>query len=91
MQKAQQLSQLLDLTRLTKQDGMFVSKEGGDRTIWEDLAQVAPIHAAISAKDESAERLKSAEQIEQVAGLVRESTVLLDVGCGYGRLGSTAF
>lgn len=77
---------VLDASRLTDHGGIFISSAIAGPTVWDALADEAPVHAAISAGDEQSESEKSAQQIEEIAGLVSDTTVLLDVGCGYGRI-----
>ena len=54
-------------------------------TTWDTLAKENPIHAAISATDEDAERIKGAAWIEMLRTQA-EDGIILDVGCGYGRI-----
>lgn len=77
---------VLDLERVTEHDGIFVSKEIAGRTVWDQLAEEDPLQAVISAESEEQARIKSDAQIDEIESRVAERTVLLDVGCGYGRI-----
>jgi ubiquinone/menaquinone biosynthesis C-methylase UbiE len=67
--------------------GSFYASAGAaaDRTVWDGLAGVDHVHAAVSAGDEAEEAQKS-ERV--VALLARElpDGVIADLGCGYGRV-----
>ncbi len=52
---------------------------------WNNLADTNAIHAAISANDEKYEREKSQQQIELLQQELNPG-VILDLGCGYGRV-----
>ena len=73
-------------SRVAEQGGIYVSREIAERTVWDKLAIENPTHAVISAKDEEEARQKSLPQIEHIKQHVDASTVLLDLGCGYGRV-----
>lgn len=66
--------------------GILVAKEIADRTVWDRLAVENPTHAVISAADEESAKKKSEPQIVDVKKYVDTNTILLDLGCGYGRL-----
>ncbi len=53
---------------------------------WNELAKEDAVHAAISATSEEQERKKGAEAIELIRQNLTHESVLLDVGCGYGRV-----
>lgn len=67
-------------------DGIFVTKEIAERTVWDDLAIENPTYAVISAKDEADAAKKSAGQIADIKSQVTPGDVLLDCGTGYGRV-----
>lgn len=73
-------------SRVTDKDGIYVSREIAERTVWDKLAKENPTHAVISAVDEEAARKKSEPQIKEIKEYVSQGTVLLDLGCGYGRV-----
>jgi ubiquinone/menaquinone biosynthesis C-methylase UbiE len=73
-------------SRLAEKNGIYVSREIAERTVWDKLAEENPTHAVISAADEEAARKKSEAQIADIKKHVSEDTVLLDLGCGYGRV-----
>ncbi|MFL5540229.1 MAG: class I SAM-dependent methyltransferase [Longimicrobiaceae bacterium] len=58
---------------------------GGGPTVWDRLAGVDPVHAAVSAADEAAEAQKSAAVVELLARELPDG-VVADLGCGYGRI-----
>lgn len=59
------------------------STEGG--TVWDTLARENPTHAVISAPDEASAERKSETEIEELLKQLPDG-VLLDLGCGYGRI-----
>ena len=69
-----------------EKDGIFVTKEIADKTVWDKLATENPTHAVISAKDEASAAKKSEEQIQDILAHVNSDDVLLDCGTGYGRV-----
>ena len=71
---------------LADREGIKVAKEIAENTVWDSLAKENPTHAVISAADEEAARKKSINQIEDIRRYADDSTVLLDLGCGYGRV-----
>jgi ubiquinone/menaquinone biosynthesis C-methylase UbiE len=73
-------------SRVAEKGGIYVSREIAERTVWDKLATENPTHAVISAKNEEEARRKSLPQIEHIKQHVDASTVLLDLGCGYGRV-----
>lgn len=80
---------LLELLRqqdTIKRDGIFITKEIAEKTVWDTLAVENPTNAAISAKDEAEAARKSADQIEDIKSYLKPGDVLLDCGTGYGRV-----
>lgn len=67
-------------------NGIFVSKEIAEKTVWDKLAVENPTHAVISAKDEADAAKKSEAQIADIKQYVQKDDVLLDCGTGYGRV-----
>jgi ubiquinone/menaquinone biosynthesis C-methylase UbiE len=72
--------------RVIEKSGIFVSKAIAGTTVWDKLAVENPTHAVISAPNEAAAAAKSVDQIELIKSHVSDTTVLLDYGCGYGRV-----
>jgi ubiquinone/menaquinone biosynthesis C-methylase UbiE len=66
--------------------GIYVTKEIAENTVWDKLAKENPTHAVISAKDSIAAAEKSKAQIADIKKHVSDTTVLLDLGAGYGRV-----
>jgi len=66
--------------------GIYVTKEIAENTVWDKLAKENPTHAVISAKDAVAAAEKSKTQIADIKKYVSDTTVLLDLGAGYGRV-----
>jgi ubiquinone/menaquinone biosynthesis C-methylase UbiE len=66
--------------------GIAVAKGIAERTVWDKLSLENATHAVISAKNEEEARLKSVAQIADIKKHVASDTVLLDLGCGYGRV-----
>ena len=56
-----------------------------DAAIWEHLAGMDPVHAAISVTDEDDEREKTRGLLQTLLAEAVDG-VILDVGCGYGRV-----
>lgn len=83
---APNLQSLLKQRTTVEKDGIFVSKEIANKTVWDDLAVENPTHAVISAKDEADAAAKSEAQISDMMRFVKEGDVLLDCGTGYGRV-----
>lgn len=71
---------------LVEKDGIYVAKSIASKTVWDKLALENPTHAVISAADEASAVKKSAAQIEHIKSFVHDDSVLLDYGCGYGRV-----
>ncbi|MCB9816299.1 class I SAM-dependent methyltransferase [Candidatus Nomurabacteria bacterium] len=69
-----------------ERDGIFVTKEIADKTVWDKLAVENPTHAVISAQDEAAAAEKSKPQIDDIKRHLKAEDVLLDCGTGYGRV-----
>mgnify|MGYP001488862855 CR=1 FL=1 len=67
-------------------NGIFVSKDVAEKTVWDKLAIENPTHAVISAKDEESAAKKSETQIQDIKLHLKEGDVLLDCGTGYGRV-----
>ncbi len=86
MTTASPLSPLLESGATIEKKGINVAQSIADKTVWDTLATKNPTHAVISAKDEADAALKSKAQIEDIARYVTADTVLLDLGCGYGRV-----
>lgn len=69
-----------------EQAGVAVAKGIAERTVWDKLSGENPTHAVISAKDEEDAKKKSAAQIADIKRHLTPEMVLLDLGCGYGRV-----
>lgn len=67
-------------------NGILVSKEIAEKTVWDKLAIENPTHAVISAKNEEDAAKKSTEQITDIKQFLKSGDVLLDLGTGYGRV-----
>lgn len=67
-------------------DGIVLARGNAEATVWDREADADSIHAAVSAESEDAERRKSAPQIAEISRHIDGSTVILDLGCGYGRI-----
>jgi len=83
--ESEKLAALIKTDCTVKREGIYVGKEISEKTVWDKLALENPTHAVISAKDENAAKLKSAEQIEDIKHQVKPGDILLDCGTGYGR------
>ncbi|MEN9920422.1 MAG: hypothetical protein RL538_315 [Candidatus Parcubacteria bacterium] len=66
--------------------GIAVAKGVAERTVWDKLSIENATHAVISAKDEEDARRKSVAQIADIKRHLTSENVLLDMGCGYGRV-----
>lgn len=83
-----ELQALLKQNETIEQKGIFVAKGIAERTVWDKHAVENPTHAVISAPDEKTAEEKSQTQIDDIKRYVEPTDVLLDVGCGYGRVAS---
>jgi ubiquinone/menaquinone biosynthesis C-methylase UbiE len=81
-----ELTALLREGQTVQKDGIFVTKEISEKTVWDELAIENPTHAVISAADEADAAKKSAPQISDISEYVADGDVLLDCGTGYGRV-----
>jgi ubiquinone/menaquinone biosynthesis C-methylase UbiE len=66
--------------------GIFVAKGIAEKTVWDKLSLENPTQAVISAPNEAAAKEKSREQIEDIKRYLTANDILLDFGCGYGRV-----
>jgi ubiquinone/menaquinone biosynthesis C-methylase UbiE len=80
------LSSLVLSADVIEKEGIFVTKEIAQKTVWDELALENPTHAVISAKDETDAAAKSQNQIADIMQYVSKDSVLLDCGAGYGRV-----
>jgi ubiquinone/menaquinone biosynthesis C-methylase UbiE len=80
------LTQLLQPNRTIEKDGIHVTNDIANKTVWDKLAIENPTHAVISASDEAEAAAKSKDQIEHIKANLQSSDVLLDYGSGYGRV-----
>jgi SAM-dependent methyltransferase len=71
--------------RLVLRGGIWCDPHDRREERWSADAAVDPIHAALATHGVDAEREKSRRDIEYVLEHARDG-ILLDVGCGYGRL-----
>jgi ubiquinone/menaquinone biosynthesis C-methylase UbiE len=67
-------------------DGIEVTQEISEKTVWDKLAIENPTHAVISARNEDDAAKKSIEQITDIKQFLKPGDVLLDLGTGYGRV-----
>lgn len=81
-----ELTGVLKARDVSEKAGIYVAKEIAERTVWDKLAVKNPHFAVISAKDEVEAEAKSIAQIEDMMQFLEPGQVLLDVGCGYGRV-----
>ncbi len=82
----EKLTQLLKPNRTIEKDGIYVTNDIANKTVWDKLAQENPTHAVISASDEAEAAEKSKPQIANIKAHLKETDVLLDYGSGYGRV-----
>lgn len=82
----QPLLNLCKTADITEKSGIHISKNIANRTVWDTFAIEHPDHPAISPTDEAIDASKSITQINHIKQYVTDSTVLLDYGCGYGRV-----
>jgi len=80
------LAELLQPNRTIEHDGIHIANDIANKTVWDKLAKENPTHAVISAGDETAAAAKSATQIDSIQSHLKPTDVLLDYGCGYGRV-----
>lgn len=80
------LKTYLKLQTTVEKEGICITKDISDKTVWDELAIENPTHAVISAKDEAEAKLKSEVQISDIKKHLKSTDVLLDCGTGYGRV-----
>ena len=80
------LIQLLQPNRTANKDGIYVTNDIANKTVWDKLANENPTHAVISAGDELEAAEKSKPQIDDIKSRLESTDVLLDYGSGYGRV-----
>lgn len=80
------LAKLIKPRSTILRDGIQVTQEIAEKTVWDKLAIENPTHAVISAKNEDDALKKSAEQINDIKQFLKSDDVLLDLGTGYGRV-----
>jgi ubiquinone/menaquinone biosynthesis C-methylase UbiE len=69
-----------------RQGSFYAAADAGAApTVWDELAGVDPVLAAVSALDEAAEAEKSARVVDLLARELPDG-VVADLGCGYGRI-----
>lgn len=81
-----EIRSFLEPQETVEQGGIAVAKGIAERTVWDKLSLENATHAVISAKDEEDARKKSVAQIADIKKHLTSETVLLDMGCGYGRV-----
>jgi len=82
----QSLVNLCKPTDVVEKSGIHISKNIANTTVWDTLAAKNPTHAVISSPDEATAAAKSVDQINNIKAHVSADTILLDYGCGYGRV-----
>ncbi len=80
------LETLLKPNETVDHKGIYVAKGIAERTVWDTHAVSNPTHAVISAPNEAAAKQKSETQIADIKQYLKQGDVLLDFGCGYGRV-----
>jgi ubiquinone/menaquinone biosynthesis C-methylase UbiE len=70
---------------VTERDGVLLPNDVADTTVWDELATSNLLDAATSATSEVHAREKGEQQIVELTEVVGNG-VLLDLGCGYGRI-----
>jgi len=80
------LTQLLQPNCTIEKEGIYVTNDIANKTVWDKLAIENPTHAVISSNDEAEAAAKSKPQIEDIKSHLASTDVLLDYGSGYGRV-----
>jgi ubiquinone/menaquinone biosynthesis C-methylase UbiE len=80
------LEALLQPNQTIKQGPLHVAKGIAEKTVWDKHALDNPTHAVISAKNETAAKEKSVQQIAEIKQYLKPEDILLDFGAGYGRV-----
>jgi len=80
------LSSLIKSHSTIDKNGILVSKEIAEKTVWDKLAIENPTHAVISASNEEEAARKSIQQITDIKKFLKSEDILLDLGTGYGRV-----
>jgi len=82
----EKLTQLLQPNRTIEKDGIHITNDIANKTVWDKLAVENPTHAVISSNDEAEAAEKSKPQIDDIKSRLQPTDVLLDYGSGYGRV-----
>jgi ubiquinone/menaquinone biosynthesis C-methylase UbiE len=69
-----------------ERNGIYIAKGIAEKTVWDTHALDNPQHAVVSAPNEEAVKLKSSAQIADIKSHLNPDDILLDYGCGYGRV-----
>lgn len=80
------LTALLEPQQTIERTDIHVAKGIAEKTVWDKHATENPAHAVISAKDEEAAKAKSVDQIADIKRHLKSTDIVLDFGCGYGRV-----
>lgn len=80
------LDTLLLEGRTSERNGIRFCNNITNKTVWDKLADENPTNAVISASNEADAAEKSHVQIEDIKSHLKPGDVLLDLGCGYGRV-----
>ncbi len=83
---SEEVQSFLESHETVNHGGIAVAKGIAERTVWDKLSTENATHAVISARHEEEAFLKSAPQIADIKKHLSSETVLLDLGCGYGRV-----
>lgn len=81
-----ELALLIEPGSTAERNGIFISNNLAQKTVWDTKAEQNPTEAVISAKDEAEAAQKSADQIKDISRHIQDTDILLDFGCGYGRI-----
>jgi ubiquinone/menaquinone biosynthesis C-methylase UbiE len=80
------LTQLLQPNRTVIKDGIYVTNDTANSTVWDKLAKENTTHAVISHPTKVEVNLKSTTQIADIKSHLTSTDILLDCGCGHGRV-----
>ena len=82
----QPLLNLCHTADIAEKSGIHISKHIANKTVWDSLALANPDQPVSLTGDEAADAIVTSDQSHHIKQYVNQSAVLLDYGCGNGRI-----